>query len=142
MRFASRSRHESTSKASGANHLRSEEMSSLLSTYAKIWEESSWRNSMVDSLVKHPFVFVTKAELDQEYEQNDWEKRLKKCEQKRVDPDYDYAAESRRYYRQMLIEHYEGDLMVAFTIDYTLHDRSPLRVLKMLLVDGIRHIVP
>ncbi len=97
---------------------------------------------MVDSLVKHQSVFTTKAELEKEYEQNGWEERLKKCRHERVDPEYEFSAESKWYYRQMLIEHYEGDLMVAFTIDYILHDQSHLRLLKMLLVDGIRQIVP
>jgi hypothetical protein len=97
---------------------------------------------MIPSLVKHPFVFKTKANLEHEYKKNGWDERLKNCRQMRVDPDYEYSAESKWYHRQMLVEHYEGDLFVAFTVEYILHDQSHLRVLKMLLVDDVRQIVP
>jgi len=94
------------------------------------------------SLAKHPYVLSTKAELEQQYQANKWELRLLNCNQKRLDPDYDHSAESAWYRRQMLVEHYEGDTLVAFTIDYVLHDGSPLRVVKMLLINGVRNIVP
>jgi hypothetical protein len=80
--------------------------------------------------------------LEKEFQSNGWELRLSKCEQKRVDPDFEFAAGSRSYHRQVLTKFYENDLLVAFIVDYTLHDGRQIRHPKMLLVDGVRHIVP
>jgi hypothetical protein len=94
------------------------------------------------SLTKHPHTLSTKAKLEKEYSANSWEQRLLQAKPKRVDPDYEFVTDSTWYRRQMLVEHYEGDVLIAFTIDYILHDGTLSRVVKMLLVNGVRHIVP
>ena len=93
------------------------------------------------SKTKSNHVITTKAALEQEFQNGGWEKRLSKCQQKRVDKDFELAL-SARYRRQELVEHYEGDLLVAFTIEYTMHEGSRICHLKMLLINEIRNIAP
>ena len=94
------------------------------------------------SKAKFDYVITTQAALELEFQTNGWEDRLSKCRQERLDRDYEYASNTRSYRRQELVEHYEGNLLIAFTIEYTMHDNTTKTKLKMLLINGIRHVSP
>jgi hypothetical protein len=92
-------------------------------------------------MAKSNHVITTKAALEQEFHENGWEERLSKCVAAPVDADFEFASNTRSYRRQSLVKHYEDGKLIAFTIDYTLHDDTQIRQLKMLLINGIRNIV-
>jgi hypothetical protein len=94
------------------------------------------------SMANSNHVNTTRAALEEEFYTNGWKDRLAKCRQERVDKDYEFASNTRAYRRQCLVEHYEGDLLVAFTIEYTYWDDRVVSRLKMLLINDIPHIVP
>ncbi len=91
---------------------------------------------------KSEHLITTKDALEREFENNGWEARLSSCRKEYKDQDYEFATSSRSYRRQQLVKHYDDDSLVAFTIEYTMHDGSKVLQLKMLLINGIRHIVP
>lgn len=94
------------------------------------------------SKTKSNYVITTKDALENEFLSNNWEARLNKCRQVHRDKDFEFVSDTRPYRRQHLVEHYEGDDLIAFSIDYILHDGSALRRIKMLKVNGIRLLVP
>jgi hypothetical protein len=94
------------------------------------------------SFAKSNYVTTTKAELEKEFQQNGWGARLSKCEPERVDKNFEFSAGSQNYRRQTLTKHFENGELIAFTIEYTLHNGQQIRQLKMLVVNGVRHIVP
>ena len=94
------------------------------------------------SKAKFNHIITTKAALDDEFQKNGWEERLSKCSREHVDSDFEYASNTRSYRRQALVKHFENGELVAFTVEYTMQDDSRIRQLKMLLINGIRNIVP
>jgi hypothetical protein len=87
-----------------------------------------------------PDILTTCDALYQEYINNHWKERLERCSDGRKDYDTEFAADEGPYRRRKLSRHYESNILVAFTIEYLHHDGHSTLKVKMLLIDGVRHI--
>jgi len=89
-----------------------------------------------------PDVPTTPDELYKTYVQDGWGARLDACSKDRIDDDVEFAEGEKEYRRRRLSRHYENGVLIAFTIEHLYHDLHTSLKVKMLLIDGARHICP
>jgi hypothetical protein len=89
-----------------------------------------------------PDVLTTSEALYQEFLNNKWAERLWQCRGERIDTATEYDEGEGEYQKRTLSRHYEGGVHIAFTIERLYRDGSSRMFVKMLYLDGARHISP
>jgi hypothetical protein len=88
-------------------------------------------------------VITTCDELYLRFVNDNWAARLKQQSVSCTTDTIEYDAPEKEYRKRVLTRYYENNVQIAFTIDYYMWDASrSRRRVKMLLVEGIRHLCP
>jgi hypothetical protein len=89
-----------------------------------------------------PHVLTTPDELALEFVNNKWKERLTQCAKDREDTIREYEEGEREYRKRVISKHFENKILIAVTITKVFDDGHSTHTNKMLLINGIRHIVP
>jgi hypothetical protein len=89
-----------------------------------------------------PDVPTTSVALTQEVVRSNWNERLSKCREERVDEIKHFDEGEKEYHTRTLSRHYENGVQIAISITYDYHAGNSRTTYLMLLIDGARHYVP
>jgi hypothetical protein len=90
----------------------------------------------------NPYVLTTPVALYREFANNNWKDRLTQCDDERIDKVTEYEEGEREYRKRVINQHFENGVHIAMTITKDFWDGHSTMTLKMLLIDGLPHIVP
>lgn len=89
-----------------------------------------------------PSISTTPEAIRQEFLNNTWEIRLDQCRNQRIDKIVEYEEGEKEYRKRIISRHMENSELIALSITKVFFDGHSTIEYKMLLIDGVRHIVP